>query len=332
MQQSLTSVVIPAYNRARYLPATVESALAQEGADVEVIVVDDGSTDDTESVIERHKKEWGERFRYIWQENAERCAARNHGLRLARGEFVAFLDSDDLWRPNHLRTCVEALVRNPEAAGAYAEHGLIDSEGRVIRARDPRPAYEGRRMKRELCLKQFILFPTEVVVRRSALDRAYGDGDVFDTETMVGEDWLVWAMLLRDSEFVRTGKATAWHRLHPGNTWGDPVKFEREIARAVEKVIETGLPASLGVPAPRIRAINFAHCAYGYYLAGDWPRARRLLAASVREYAGVLREHHFWLVVGRLLLGKRLSSAVRAARHTGRGEPMAGGAPERGGR
>src|ERR1044071_1684449 len=181
MQQSLTSVVIPAYNRADYLPLTVESALAQEGAEVEVIVVDDGSTDDTQSVVERHRKEWGERFRYAWQENAERCVARNHGLRLSRGEFVAFLDSDDLWRPSHLRTCVEALRKSPDAAAAYAEHGLVDAEGRVIRERDPRPSYEGRSMKRELCLKQFILFPTEVVVRPSALAKAYGGArDVFD--------------------------------------------------------------------------------------------------------------------------------------------------------
>src|SRR5215212_2148844 len=188
MQASLTSVVIPAYNRADYLPGTVASALAQEGAEVEVVVVDDGSTDDTQSVVERHKESWGERVRYVWQENAERCVARNHGLRLARGEFVAFLDSDDLWRPNHLSSCVEALVKNPGAAAAYAEHGLIDAEGRVIRARVERPTYEGDELKRALCLKSLILFPTEVVVRRSALDAAYGSADVFDVETMIGED------------------------------------------------------------------------------------------------------------------------------------------------
>jgi len=141
MPTPLTSVVIPTYNRAGYLPLTVETALAQEGVEVEVVVVDDGSTDDTQAVVERHREAWGGRVRYVWQENAERCVARNHGLRLARGEFVAFLDSDDLWRPNHLSTCVDALVKNPKAAAAYAEHGLIDAEGRVIRARVERAAY-----------------------------------------------------------------------------------------------------------------------------------------------------------------------------------------------
>jgi glycosyltransferase involved in cell wall biosynthesis len=329
MQPSLTSVIIPTYNRAGYLPVTVESALAQEGTEVEVIVVDDGSTDDTQAVVERHRNDWGERFRYVWQENAERCAARNHGLRLARGEFMAFFDSDDLWRPNHLSTCVEALRKNPDAAGVYAEHGLIDAEGRVIRARDARHAYAGDELKRELCLKRLILFPTEVVVRRSALDAAYGSGDVFDVEAMVGEDWLLWATLLCESEFVGTGEQTAWHRLHDNNTWGDPDRFARQSVRATEKVIETGLPASLGIPARRIKAINLTHCAYGYYLAGDWPRARRYMVAAVREYAWVLRESHFWAVAARLCVGKRLSRAVRGARHRGGEEFAAGASPKR---
>lgn len=328
MQPSLTSVIIPTYNRAGYLPLTVETVLAQEGAEVEVVVVDDGSTDDTRAVFERHREAWGERVRYVWQENAERCVARNHGLRLARGEFVAFLDSDDLWRPNHLSTCVGALSKNPNAAAAYAEHGLIDAEGRVIRARVERPRYEGDALKRELCLKRLILFPTEVVVRRSALDAAYGTGDVFDAETMIGEDWLVWATLLRTSEFVGTGEQTAWHRLHGSNTWGDPERFARESVRATEKIIETGLPASLGIPARRIKAINLTHCAYGYYLAGEWPRARHYLFAAVREYAWVLRESHFWVVAARLCVGRRLSRAVRGARHRGGEEFAAGASPK----
>lgn len=330
MQSPLTSVIIPAYNRANYLPATVESALAQEGAEVEVIVVDDGSTDDTPSVVERRKHEWGGRFRYVRQENAERCVARNHGLRLARGEFVAFLDSDDLWRPNHVRACVEALRRDGKAPAAYGEHGLVDADGRVIRDRVARPAYAGGRFKRELCLKRLILFPTEVVVRRAALDAAYGSAEVFDPEAVMLEEWLVWVTLLRSSpSFARAGVPTAWRRLHPNSTWGNPEKFARQSVRATEKVIATGLPAALGIRGARIRAINLTHCAYGHYLAGDWPRARRFLVSAVREYAGVLREAHFWRVAARLCVGKRLSSAVRGARHKGGAELAAGGTPKR---
>jgi glycosyltransferase involved in cell wall biosynthesis len=319
MQYPLTSVVIPAYNRAGYLPATVESALKQEGAEVEVIVVDDGSTDDTAAVVERQRAAWGERFRYVRQANAERCVARNHGLRLARGEFVAFLDSDDLWRPDHVRACVAALQRNTSAAAAYADHGLVDAEGRVIREHVRSASLTNDRFKRELCLKRLIIFPAEVVVRRSALDAAYGSADVFDPEAVMLEEWLVWVTLLRDATFERVGEATVWRRLHPDSTWGNPERFARQSVRTTEKVIATGLPGSLGISASRIRAINFTHCAYGFYLAGEWPRARGFLASAVKEYPPVLSEPHFWRVAARLCLGRRLTRAVRAARHKGRG-------------
>lgn len=319
MSSTLTSVVIPAYNRADYLPQTVESALKQEGAEIEVIIVDDGSTDDTAAVCERHQNVWGERVRYVWQENAERCVARNHGLRLARGEFVAFLDSDDLLRPQHVAACVAALREDPNAAAAYGDHGLVDAEGKVIREHVPRPRFENERFKRELCLKQLIIFPTEVVVRRSALDTAYGGStDVFDPEAVMLEEWLVWVTLLRASDFRRVGRPTVWRRLHPNSTWGNPDKFARQSVRATEKVIATGLPEALDIPGRRILAVNRTHCAYGFYLAGRWPEARRELGAALREYPLVARERHFWSVAARLCVGKRLSQSIRTARHRGR--------------
>jgi len=303
MSSSLTSVVIPAYNRADYLPLAVGSALAQEGAEVEVVVVDDGSTDGTAAVVERHQGVWGGRVRYVWQENAERCVARNNGLRHARGEFVAFLDSDDLLRPHHVRECVAALREDEGAAAAYGDHGLVDAEGRVIREHVARPALEGARFKRELCLKQLILFPAEVVVRRSALESAFGAGDVFDPETVIGEDWLVWVKLLRRGEFRRVGLPTVWRRLHPDSTWGDPDRFAAQSVRTTEKVIATGLPEALGIPGRRVHAVNRTHCAYGYYLAGRFREARRELSAALREYPPVVRERHFWGVAARLCVG-----------------------------
>jgi glycosyltransferase involved in cell wall biosynthesis len=319
MALSLTSIVIPTYNRAEYLPLTVDSALQQRGAEVEVIVVDDGSTDDTSDVVERHKSEWGERFHYVWQENSERCVARNHGLRHARGEFVAFLDSDDLFLPHHVSACVKALADDPQAAAAFGDHGLVDASGNVIREHVRRPVLAADHFKRELCLKQIIIFPAEVVIRRSALDDAFGTTDVFDPEAVMLEEWLVWVTLLRKSNFHRLGQPTVWRRLHPNSTWGNPEKFERQSVRVTEKVIQTGLPESLGIRGRRIRAINRTHCAYGYYLSGQWSLAFQQLGEALGESPGVLRERHFWSVAARLGVGKRLSSRIRLARHQGRG-------------
>lgn len=328
MSTPLLSVVIPTRNRAHLVCEAVESAISQRDGEVEVIVVDDGSTDDTAAVVERHQNVWGERVRYVWQENAERCVARNNGLRHARGEFVAFLDSDDLLRPHHVRECVAALREDKEAAAAYGDHGLVDAEGKVIREHVARPAFEGERFKREVCLKQLIIFPTEMVVRRSALEAAYGSDEVFDPEAVMLEEWLVWVTLLRTSEFRGVGRPTVWRRLHPNSTWGNPDKFARQSVRATEKVIATGLPAALGIPGRRILAVNRTHCAYGYYLAGRFADARRELSAALRDYPLVVRERHFWSVAARLCVGKRLSQSIRSARHRGRdGLQSAEGSP-----
>ena len=102
----LVSVVIPSYNRAHCIEDSVRSVLAQTYEDLEVIVVDDGSTDNTEDVLSSIDDE---RIRYVWQENAGACVARNHGVDLARGSIVAFHDSDDLWLPNKLELQLAAL-------------------------------------------------------------------------------------------------------------------------------------------------------------------------------------------------------------------------------
>ncbi|HKR02224.1 MAG TPA: glycosyltransferase family 2 protein [Pyrinomonadaceae bacterium] len=315
MSSTLISVIIPTYNRSDYLPQAVESALGQTGVEVEVIVIDDGSTDDTSALIERKAAHWGERFHYVWQENAERSAARNHGLRYARGEFVAFLDSDDVWREGHAQSCLAALQDDSTAAAAYAEYGLIAADGRVINDYVARPQGEGQSFLRDLCLKRLILHPTEVIVRRSAL----GTGDAFDPEISVGEDWLLWVRLAQTAAFRRTGEPTVWMRIHPKGTFGDPLKFTRSLLLAAEKVISTGLPAELGINGKRILAINRTHCAYAHYLSGHSSEARRLLMSALREYPAILKEADAWRVLGRLLAGDKLSRRIRARRQRGRG-------------
>ena len=104
------SVVIPTYNRSRLLRETLQSVFAQTYREYEVIMVDDGSTDDTRAVVEGY----GDQVRYLYQENAGEARARNHGIQAARGELIAFLDSDDVWEPELLETEVGILDRFPE--------------------------------------------------------------------------------------------------------------------------------------------------------------------------------------------------------------------------
>jgi glycosyltransferase involved in cell wall biosynthesis len=127
----LVSVIVPTYNRAYCLPLALDSALRQTHSNLEVIVIDDGSSDDTRDLIERRYSR-DPRVRYVYQENAGVTKARNHGLSLAQGDYVALLDSDDYWQPWKIELQVACLEAHPELGMVWTEMEAIDPDGAVI--------------------------------------------------------------------------------------------------------------------------------------------------------------------------------------------------------
>lgn len=119
------SILTPAYNSAKYLPETIESVLAQTFQDFEMIIVDDGSTDNTKEVVEAYVKNYPGKIRYIYQQNAGPAAARNTAIKNSTGEYLALLDSDDLWFPNRLEEGVKILDTHPEV-------GLVHSRTKRV--------------------------------------------------------------------------------------------------------------------------------------------------------------------------------------------------------
>ncbi|MCB9890096.1 MAG: glycosyltransferase family 2 protein [Planctomycetes bacterium] len=117
------SVVIPTYNRATLVGRAIDSALAQTIGATEIIVVDDGSTDDTETIL----RSYGDRITVFRQANAGCSAARNHGVRASRGEWVAFLDSDDTWAPDHLESMADAIRSTDGRADLYFSDSRFDA-------------------------------------------------------------------------------------------------------------------------------------------------------------------------------------------------------------
>ena len=141
VEAGLVSVIIPTHNRAQIIRRAIESALGQTYPTLEVIVADDGSTDDTKSVVEGYRP----RVVYIRQANAGVSAARNFGLRHARGEFVAFLDSDDMWRPWKVETQLAALALRPEAGVVWTDMAAVDEGDCTIESRYLREMYSAYR-------------------------------------------------------------------------------------------------------------------------------------------------------------------------------------------
>lgn len=128
------SIILPTYNREKFLPEAFESIRAQTFTDWELIVVDDGSTDGTQELVQELATKLHQHVRYFLQENQGAYAARNAGLDLLSGRYVAFFDSDDIWLPHHLKDCVEALDAHSDLDWVYGACRIVDlSSNNVVR-------------------------------------------------------------------------------------------------------------------------------------------------------------------------------------------------------
>lgn len=127
---NLVSIIIPTYNNVDTICQAVDSCINQTYRNIEIIVIDDGSTDNTKKVLSKYLSD--ERFKYIYQENQERSSARNHGLDVAKGEYIQFLDSDDRLYPTKIEKQVNFLDANPEYFMVYCGVEYIDKNGKWI--------------------------------------------------------------------------------------------------------------------------------------------------------------------------------------------------------
>lgn len=175
------SVVIPAYNAAQFVGATISSVLAQTFGDLEIIVIDDGSTDHTASVVASFEK-----AQYHHQPNRGPAAARNAGLRRARGEYVAFLDADDVWAPEMLDACVSVLDSDPEIGVVHTNWRVINATGKVVQENSGWRPWRGQVFDRLLI---DIPMNTSTIVWRK---RCYDDIGGFDETPEINDDWYNW--------------------------------------------------------------------------------------------------------------------------------------------
>lgn len=187
------SVVVPAYNRSQALRATLDSVRAQTYPDWELIVVDDGSVDDTGDVVRSYRDS---RIRYEHQANQGQAAARNYGLSLATGEYVAFLDHDDRWLPEKLRLQVESLDSGPEYGLVYGRCRLIDEDGGDLGGRQ---MFEGSGWLYTHLLREhnFLLTMSQPMMRTGLVREVGG----FDSDADLSDDLDLFLRLARITQF-----------------------------------------------------------------------------------------------------------------------------------
>jgi len=205
--EPLVSVVIATYNMGQYLPDAVESVLNQRWENLEVIVVDDGSEDNTPYSISRFKDD--PRFRFVRTRNQGQPKAKNLGLGESCGEFVAFCDADDLWHPEKLRLQMP-LFEDPGVGIVYSEVSYIDECGVEVSKSRPYTRYSGW-VTNELAIKNFIPFGT-AVFRRACVEQ---DG-AFDETLPMGIDWDLWLRYSLKWQFQYLPEETYIYRLWSG--------------------------------------------------------------------------------------------------------------------
>lgn len=184
------SVVIPTYNHGHFLSEAIQSVLDQTLKDWELIVVDDGSTDNTSEVVDSFNDY---RVRYHRQENQGPAASLNKGLELASGEYVRFLDADDYLIPGSIRAQVELLDRNPRVALVYGQAYVMDGYGRVFDIRKSAWGHDSPVVIPSADAFRWLLrgcriCKSTVMLRKSALKRV----GPFQIDSFLGEDWDVW--------------------------------------------------------------------------------------------------------------------------------------------
>jgi glycosyltransferase involved in cell wall biosynthesis len=231
------SVLMPSFNYARYLPFAIESVLSQSYADLELIITDDCSTDGSREIAEQWKHRDRRVVTVVHDVNRGLAAARNSGLEVSSGKFVALCDADDTWLRDKLEIQVECLERDPGLGLVHSDSLIMDREGDltgqlfsdlVHKKRQPTSGW----LFGELCDRNFLCVPT-VLARREALEHAGG----FDGRLRSLEDWVCWIRVARRYPICYVARPLARYRLHGSNLSSDRASMARNRVAAIQLVL-----------------------------------------------------------------------------------------------
>lgn len=274
------TLIIATHDHARFLPEAIDSALAQTLPGLRVVVVDDGSTDETPAVLQRY----GDRIVALRQANRGLSAARNAGLARAAGDYVGFLDADDLLAPTKLEQQARILDADPGIGWSYCDVRIVDELTGEARLASERFDYRSRaldgRLFQELVRGNFIpgMAP---LVRRSVLESV----GRFDEALTALEDWDLWLRLALVAEARYLPAVLATYRWHREGMSRDRTRMDENRFRVIEKLsARAEAIGPLGRPGRRLVADMHNWFGYEAYARGEYAKASRRLAASLRTW------------------------------------------------
>jgi len=298
---NLVSVIVPVYNRAHLVPETIQSILLQTYESVEIILINDGSTDGSLSILKDFERKYPDKVRVIDQVNQGQIVARNNGIKAAKGKYIAFLDSDDLWLREKLER--QMPLFEPGVGLVYSGTEIINEEGQTTRIEPADEAISGN-IYPQLLVKNRMTGGT-VVVTAEVLGRV----GVFSTDFKAAENWDLWLRICKVSQARVVAEPLVKYRVHSDNMSGDTQLMLNAKLKIMEKHCDLGSKDSAIARCSRL-----AHADYHYreglhfFSGGEFHRARK-------EFISVLRFSLFyqdtWMRLARTLLGQRGNHLLR---------------------
>jgi glycosyltransferase involved in cell wall biosynthesis len=273
------SVVVATYNRAGLLKETIESVLRQTFQDFELIVVDDGSTDDTEEVL----RPYGDRLRFLRQENRGPSAARNLGISLARASWISIQDSDDICASSHLETLYRFVEKNPDVGMVFANGAYLDDPGPKGKTIIPR---EKSKRLAETGVALTDLFSTSIVRLQAAVlsKKALLAVGGLDENLRIAMDLDLAFRFFMRFPIAYLDKVVFFYRRHAGNIGRNQELRLLENLRVIEKLLHEFPSAIQILGHQRInqrKAYRYYHLAKSRWKAGDKDGARNALRQAV---------------------------------------------------
>ena len=268
------SVIIPAYNAITYLPETLESVLQQTFTDFEVLIVDDGSSD---NIVQWANGLTDDRVKFISQSNEGVSTARNLAISEARGDYIAFLDADDLWDKTKLEKQAQFLDDNPTVGLVATWMILTDEQGNP--GAEVKIDFEQGNIRKQLIEISLIPCGSIPMVRRVCFDNV----GVFDPTLRFGEDWEMWTRIAADYDFGLIKEILVYYRQHSKNSSKNSHEILPDFDRLIEKMFDSVPQELLAIKAKTYGRMNL-YIAWKSLENEDYKGARDFSNQAIKYY------------------------------------------------
>lgn len=289
MIQPLVSIITPIYNGEKYLAKTIDSVLAQSYENFELIIINDGSTDQSKAVVKHYLKD--PRIHYFEQKNAGVANARNAGIKIAKGDFIALIDQDDIWLTHKLQHQVDYLLNHPDCALVHSQIQFIDATDEILPTPDWNWVVETSGHSLEALFLHNRIATFTALIRKSALE----DVGIFRETFAPSDDWDLWLRIARKYELGFIPDICGYYRLHENNESKNLQRMQLAEVSVIENFIQEfkGAQQMVSLPVQRKKCFQiycetalFFEQSNQYITAADfWLNALRQSPFSAKCYS-----------------------------------------------